>query len=250
MSEDTSKKQNTDNDLQTGVLPEKEGTPQAKANRKAIRVVAAIAITALIFAVVAALVVLPLLFSDEESGMESNDEQVEQQVDEDEIADSQVTDEEIEEADEMESTVEMNPDIGPEADEADPEADSDENPREGVPQVYTSSGGRNLVLDSPDLDKAQQCTFEVRGEVSGGWFFEGSALIELVSVSGDVVDDYFMIATENWMTSDPVEFIAEISCSGGDCSQVDTMRFVRSNPSDDSSNDDNVSVPIEFRGSC
>lgn len=100
-------------------------------------------------------------------------------------------------------------------------------------------------LPNADLD----CTFDIEGEVSGSWFFEGVFPIKLVSNTGAEIMTVQAKAVGDASTDELVKFTAEITCTKS-CSGDAKLLFLKDNPSGEAVNDDSFEVPITFKTLC
>lgn len=106
--------------------------------------------------------------------------------------------------------------------------------RHELVRVHTPLPG--AVIESP---------LRIEGEARGGWYFEASFPVTLLSEDGIVVARHYATADGEWMTRDFVPFSAEVIFSHpgeGDGWLV----LERSNPSGLPEHDDELRIPVRF----
>jgi len=114
------------------------------------------------------------------------------------------------------------------------------------PKTFISQKGIAITLE--DFNSQLTCPLIIRGSVSGTWFFEAEFTVQLVSDKGTVATFLARAIEDNWMTEQPVNFLAEYDCT--QCPE-DTnleLRLQKSNPSGLPDFDDYVSLPISLKG--
>jgi len=55
---------------------------------------------------------------------------------------------------------------------------------------------------------------EFTGTIQGGWFFEANILVNVLNADKNVLVNSYGIATDDWMTTEPVEFTGEFDLTG------------------------------------
>jgi hypothetical protein len=86
---------------------------------------------------------------------------------------------------------------------------------------------------------------EISGQARGQWFFEASFPIKLVDASGKVVAQGTARAESDWMTTDWVDFIAQLEFARP-ATETGTLVFQNDNPSGLAQNAKQYSLPIKF----
>ena len=121
----------------------------------------------------------------------------------------------------------------------------DENKKESGEEVLSEKGNK-LVLDSlKDGDTVDE-GFEVKGSVSGSWFFEGSFPVRVLNMQGEIVKSIPVTTQDDWMTEDLVSFSFKLDTQFKGESIV-VLRFEKSNPSGLEENDDSVQISITIK---
>jgi len=113
------------------------------------------------------------------------------------------------------------------------------------PKTFTSQKGVTITLEN--FNNTMSCPLIIKGSVSGVWFFEAGFTVQLVSDQGTVATFLARAIEDNWMTEQPVNFLAEYDCA--QCPE-DTnleLRLQKSNPSGLPDFDDYVSLPISLK---
>lgn len=125
-----------------------------------------------------------------------------------------------------------------------------ENTQEEEKKVVTRSAkGVEYKMVTPLPNDEVDCTFDIEGEISGSWFFEGVFPIKLVSGTGTEILTVQAKAVGDSYTDDFVKFTAEVVCTdicNGDAKLV----FLKDNPSEEASNDDSFEIPVAFKELC
>ena len=85
---------------------------------------------------------------------------------------------------------------------------------------------------------------KISGKVRGNWFFEGSFPVQLVDASGNTIGHGFATSTENWMTSDFINFSAEISYTKATSTRRALIVLSKDNPSDNPELDQSIFIPV------
>jgi len=93
----------------------------------------------------------------------------------------------------------------------------------------------NQVIKSP---------FTITGQARGNWFFEASFPIKLVDLSGDVIDQTIATAEGDWMTTDFVQFSANLDFDITTTTQSAILILHNDNPSGLPENDKEIQIPV------
>lgn len=125
-----------------------------------------------------------------------------------------------------------------------------DNTKEEEKKVVTrSSKGIEYKMVAPLPNDEVDCTFDIEGEISGSWFFEGVFPIKLLSGTGTEILTVQAKAVGDANTDELVKFTAEVVCTdicNGDAKLV----FLKDNPSGEAANDDSFEIPIFFKELC
>lgn len=106
--------------------------------------------------------------------------------------------------------------------------------------INASSGVITVITPSPGAVTGKE--FEVRGSARG-WYFEGSFPVEILDQNGKVLTMTPAQAQSDWMTNDPVTFIAKIKIPNSYIGKA-TVILKKDNPSGLKENDASMSFPI------
>ncbi len=85
---------------------------------------------------------------------------------------------------------------------------------------------------------------EVEGRALGGWFFEATLPIKLISENGDLITQGYGQAQSDWMTSDFVDFKSTLEFTTTSTSGY--LIISKDNPSGLPENDNSVAFPVLF----
>jgi len=108
--------------------------------------------------------------------------------------------------------------------------------------TYINATSGVISVETPTPDSVTGKEFEVRG-VARGWYFEGSFPVEIRDMNGEVLVAVPAQAQSDWMTSDPVRFIAKIKVPTTYIGKV-TIVLKKDNPSGLPQYDASMSFPI------
>jgi hypothetical protein len=116
---------------------------------------------------------------------------------------------------------------------------------EEVPiEITYNNSSRDLIeVENPFPGAVTGKTFSVIGRARGGWFFEASFLVKVLDDNGNVLAAVPAQAQGDWMTSDFVPFIAEISVPVTYIGPA-TLVLEKDNPSGLIENDASISFPF------
>ena len=104
---------------------------------------------------------------------------------------------------------------------------------------------RDIVIDTPKPKDTVSSPIEIKGKARGFWYFEASFPIHLFDENDNEVATIIAQAQSDWMTSDFVEFKANLEFVPPD-GERGTLVFEKDNPSGLPENADRLSIPIRF----
>lgn len=102
-----------------------------------------------------------------------------------------------------------------------------------------------LVLEEPSSDEELPCSFEIKGEASGSWFFEASFPYRLEDASGVVLAQGAVLAEEDWMTAKLVPFSTQVTYQG--VAGEGRLIFEKDNPSGLPEYADRMELPVRLQ---
>lgn len=108
--------------------------------------------------------------------------------------------------------------------------------------TYINATSGVISVETPSPDSVTGKEFEVRG-VARGWYFEGSFPVEILDMNGKVLVAVPAQAQSDWMTSNPVRFIAKIKVPMTYIGKA-TIVLKKDNPSGLPEHDASMSFPI------
>lgn len=109
-----------------------------------------------------------------------------------------------------------------------------------------SEKGNKLVLENLKDGDIVDEGFEVKGKVSGEWFFEGTFPVRVLNEQGEIIKSLSATTQDDWRTSDLVSFTFKLDTQLEQESIV-VLRFEKSNPSGLEENDDYAQVTITIK---
>jgi len=122
----------------------------------------------------------------------------------------------------------------------------DEDEQEENGEEVLSEKGNKLVLENiKDGDTVDE-GFEVKGSVSGEWFFEGVFPVRVLNQQGEIVKSFSATTQDDWLTEDLVKFSFKLDTQLEEESIV-VLRFEKANPSGLEENDDTVDITVTIK---
>ncbi len=107
-----------------------------------------------------------------------------------------------------------------------------------------------ISLTEPQAGSVINLPLTASGSAPGSWLNEGQMPLRLQTYEGEVLVETVATTTENWMTTEPVNFSAELT-GVQDLSQLDSIYglliFEKSNPSGLPENANQVMFPVRFQ---
>lgn len=105
-----------------------------------------------------------------------------------------------------------------------------------------------IVVETPLSGSTISSPLLVSGRARGGWYFEASFPIDVVTADGTVIGQGFATAQGEWMTEDFVPFTGLITFTApvGDATSGMVI-FKKDNPSGLPEHDDSILVPVQFQ---
>lgn len=104
-----------------------------------------------------------------------------------------------------------------------------------------------IEIYSPLKGEAISNPLEIKGKAKGAWFFEASFPIYIVDDKGNDLGQGIATAIDDWMTTDFVNFEAEINFAIPIYAKTGFIIFNRDNPSGLPENDFSYKYPITFK---
>jgi len=115
-------------------------------------------------------------------------------------------------------------------------------------QVNKIISVKNISITLDNLNSGDKVIsgYEVKGSVTGSWFFEGSFPVKILDREGDVLGTVIARTDEDWMTEEEVSFSLVLDIDLEEESVL-ILKFMKSNPSALEENDDyaQMSITIE-----
>lgn len=80
-----------------------------------------------------------------------------------------------------------------------------------VTETATTTQDMPIIVDNIKDDQVVTSPIKIQGKARGNWFFEASFPIQLVDMDGNIIASTAARATGDWMTTDFVNFTAELN---------------------------------------
>jgi hypothetical protein len=110
--------------------------------------------------------------------------------------------------------------------------------------LSTSTEDLPIIVDYPKEQDEVTSPFTITGKARGYWFFEADFPIQLVDSDGNHIANAIGQAQTDWMTTDFVDFKAEISYPKPETSKPAFLILSKDNPSDIPELDQSIFIPI------
>lgn len=104
-----------------------------------------------------------------------------------------------------------------------------------------------IQVTAPQPNTLVSSPLKIEGKARGTWFFEASFPVRLIDANGENIplDPPYIMATQNWMTSDFVPFEATLIFEQP-TTKRGTLIFEKDNPSGLPENADEMHFPVIF----
>jgi hypothetical protein len=121
--------------------------------------------------------------------------------------------------------------------------DMGRQPVPGPTSTSTATTTEDIIVFSPTENQEVHSPIQITGKAKGNWYFEASFPIQLVDLNGKVIATAIGQAQTDWMTTDYVDFKAEISYSATSTGRA-LLILKNDNPSGDPARDKSKIIPI------
>ncbi len=100
----------------------------------------------------------------------------------------------------------------------------------------------------PNPGDVVKSPLKIFGKARGSWFFEASFPVILKDMNGNVMSTGIAQADGDWMTTEFVDFTAELQyqVATGTVVSIGELILKKDNPSGLPENDDSISIPVRF----
>jgi hypothetical protein len=114
----------------------------------------------------------------------------------------------------------------------------------GADNSVTGTSSLPIILTYPKDNQEVRSPIKITGKARGTWFFEGSFPINLIDSNGNIIASSIATSTEDWMTSDFINFSSEISFVRPTSTTHALLVLKKDNPSDNPDLDQSIFVPV------
>lgn len=114
---------------------------------------------------------------------------------------------------------------------------------ETLKPIYVNASADMIVIDAPKPGESVGTSFTVVGKARGGWYFEASFPLRVLSAQGSLLKEMPVQADGEWMTSEFVPFSETVMVPPGTKGAV-TLILQNDNPSGLPENAASVSIPL------
>ena len=123
----------------------------------------------------------------------------------------------------------------------------DDSPKENITEkiTYTNASDDVISVELPFPGAVVGKKFSVLGKARGNWFFEASFPVEVLDKDGKVLASGVAQAKSDWMTTNFVEFKADLSVPESYIGKG-TLILKKDNPSGMPEKDASISFPINI----
>ncbi len=129
-----------------------------------------------------------------------------------------------------------------------PTSDSDHGstvPTPGLTQDMEATFSKEALVVAPKQNEVIKSPLEIKGNVVGPWFFEGSLPVKLVDADENIIVSGQARAEGDWMTVKPVPFNGSLEFSTMATSGY--LIISKDNPSGLKENDGFIKIPVKFK---
>ncbi len=109
--------------------------------------------------------------------------------------------------------------------------------------TYSNASADRIVVDMPKPGDVVPATFAVIGKARGGWYFEASFPLNVLSNAGSLLKEMPVQADGDWMTPEFVPFSEMVTLPAG-YKGAATLVLKNDNPSGLPEHDASISIPI------
>lgn len=104
--------------------------------------------------------------------------------------------------------------------------------------------GKEVIIESPEVNALVKSPLLVRGKARGFWFFEASLPVQLTDSNNNVIVTVPGMTSDEWMTTDYVDFTAELTFTTTATSGFLVIK--KDNPSGLPEYDAEIRIPVKF----
>ncbi len=105
----------------------------------------------------------------------------------------------------------------------------------------------DIVVFSPKENEVVRSPIVITGKAKGNWFFEAVFPVKLLDENGNVIVQTHAQATDDWMTTDFVNFSLSLPYDSASTSGRGVIEFKNDNPSGDPARDKYFYVPVMLK---
>ncbi len=113
-----------------------------------------------------------------------------------------------------------------------------------VEQNSSSTLDMPIVVSYPLDNQEVSSPIKIKGKARGYWFFEASFPIQLADIDGNIITTVIATAESDWMTTDFVNFTAEVNYDNASSTGPALLVLKRDNPSDNPEFDQSIFIPV------
>ena len=125
-----------------------------------------------------------------------------------------------------------------------PEADSNSSSTESFLQNSTSTVEMPIVINNIKDNQEVSNPIKIEGKARGSWFFEATFPIQLVDADGNILATTVARAESDWMTTDFVNFSANLEYVKSTSTNRALIVLSKDNPSDNPEFDQSIFIPV------
>lgn len=103
-----------------------------------------------------------------------------------------------------------------------------------------------IQVDSPVIGQVIKSPLSISGKARGNWYFEASFPVILVDESGNRIMENFIMATDDWMTTEFVPFAKTLEFEKPAGVKYGYLILKKDNPSGLPENDNQIEIPVSF----
>ena len=128
-----------------------------------------------------------------------------------------------------------------------PEANLNATTTESLGHYSSSSIDMPIVVTNIKDDQEVTSPIKIEGRARGNWFFEATFPVRLVDAEGNIIASTAARALSDWMTTDFVNFTAELTYNKSTSTGRALIVLSKDNPSDNPEFDQSIFIPVKLK---
>jgi hypothetical protein len=128
-----------------------------------------------------------------------------------------------------------------------PEVNSNASTTENLEQYSSSTLEMPIIVNNIIDNQEVSSPIKIEGKARGNWFFEATFPIQLVDADGNTIASTLAQAKSDWMTTDFVNFTAELKYDKPTSTTRALIVLSKDNPSGNPDFDQSIFIPVKLK---